>query len=145
METDIAGNGATVVIRYRLTLPEGVEGDATGENEDLTFVFGDGTLVSALEERLRGLSVGESARFEIPATEMVFGFPDDEKIQTLPRSDFEEQVDLVRNSLVSFDLPNGDEVLGIIQDVNDNEVVVDFNHPLIGRDFIFEVELVSVS
>jgi len=145
MGTEIAGDGATVVIRYRLTLPEGTEVDATGENEELTFVIGDGTLVSALEERLRGLSTGESARFEVPATEMAFGFPDDEKIQTLPRSDFVEQMDLAKNSLVSFDLPNGDEVLGVIQDVNDNEVVVDFNHPLIGRDFIFEVEVVSVS
>jgi predicted N-acetyltransferase YhbS len=42
-------------------------------------------------------------------------------------------------------LPNGDEAPGIVIDVDEGRVEVDFNHPLAGHEITFKVEILSVS
>ncbi len=142
--TSIA-TGTKVCLQFQLTLADGTLIDETGADEDLEFVVGDGTLAGGLEQRLLDLAAGAKVTFNVPADEAVFGQPDPEKFREVARSDFPESVEIGIGNVVAFDLPNGDEVLGVIQDADDENVTVDFNHPLVGRDFIFDVTIISVS
>jgi len=46
--------------------------------------------------------------------------------------------------VMSFTLPNGEELLGTVHTINEDNVGIDFNHPLVGRDFVFAVTILAV-
>ena len=54
-------------------------------------------------------------------------------------------MELERGMVVSFALPDGEEYPGMITEVGDIQVTVDFNHPLAGHEILFEVEILEVS
>lgn len=137
--------GSTVTLEFKLSLADGQVVESAGHDDPLQFEIGDQTLVEGLEQRLLGLSAGAGARFNIPAQEFVFGIHDDDKVLNVPRKEFADDMQLELGHIVTFDLPNGEEVLGTIRKLDDDDVEVDFNHPLVGRDFIFEVEIIDVA
>ena len=47
--------------------------------------------------------------------------------------------------MLSFSDAQNTELPGVVADFNDKEVTVDFNHPLAGKDIVFEVEIISVA
>ena len=46
--------------------------------------------------------------------------------------------------IIGFSTPAGDEVPGTVREVGDDTVLVDFNHPLAGREIIFDVKVLDV-
>ena len=62
----------------------------------------------------------------------------------MPRSEFPAEMQLEAGLIISFTTPSGEEVPGAIQEVKDDEVVVDFNHPLAGNEIIFDVEILEI-
>jgi len=47
--------------------------------------------------------------------------------------------------LIAFQLPDGEETAGLVLEVADGQVEVDFNHPLAGHEIRFSVEILSVA
>ncbi len=137
--------GTRVRLAFELRLVDGRVVDAAGEDEPLAFAIGDDTLMAGLETRLIGLSAGDERCFEIGAHEAVFGCPEADRIQDVARADFPDEVAPEVGNLIGFTLPNGEEVLGMIIANGDDRVTVDFNHPLIGRDFVFAVKVLEVA
>ena len=73
--------------------------------------------------------------------------PDPTQVHTMPRSAFQAEVGgeaLAPGVVHSFEAPSGDLLPATIVELREDEVDVDFNHPLAGRDLQFEVELLSV-
>jgi len=62
----------------------------------------------------------------------------------MARSDFPADLALETGQVLGFVMPSGEEVPGLIVSVSDTEVIVDFSHPLAGRDLIFDVEVLTV-
>ena len=62
----------------------------------------------------------------------------------MPRSEFPTEIQLEAGLIIGFTTPSGEEVPGAIQEIKDEEVVVDFNHPLAGHEVIFDVEILEV-
>lgn len=136
--------GARVRLHYRLALPDGKVIESSEGGEPLEFVVGAGELPEGLEARLIGLRAGECRRFEIAAWQNVFGDYDEERMQELDRSAFPEDFDVKPNTVMAFAMPSGEEIPGLIEAVGEETVRVDFNHPLIGRDFVYEVRILAV-
>jgi len=51
---------------------------------------------------------------------------------------------LEEGMIISFADANGAELPGVIKEVHDNLVIVDFNHPLAGKSLTFDVEILEV-
>ncbi|MDR9436084.1 MAG: FKBP-type peptidyl-prolyl cis-trans isomerase [Thiohalophilus sp.] len=137
------GPGSRVTMHFTLSLTDGTVADSTEEGEPMTFTMGDGTLIEGLEMVLYGLKVGSKQCLEIGPRD-TFGFPDEENIHTLPRSEFAAELPLEEGIILGFSTPSGEEVPGTIHEVRDEEVVVDFNHPLAGRPVVFDVEILAI-
>jgi len=137
------GPGSEVLMHFTLSLADGTVADSTRDGEPLRFVMGDGTLIEGLELVLYGLKVGDRQCLSIGPRD-AFGFPDKENIHTMPRDEFPAEMQLEAGMIVGFTTPSGEEVPGAIQEVNGDEVVVDFNHPLAGHEVIFDVEILEV-
>lgn len=143
---DVVVAGSAVSVAYTLSLADGTTVDVATHEEPFQFVVGDGAWVAGLEEVLIGMSAGERQHYLIAAEE-AFGLPAPEQIHTLPRSTFQAEVDgeqLAPGVVLSFEAPSGDLVPATIVALREDEVEVDFNHPLAGRDLQFEVEVITV-
>lgn len=137
------GPGSEVLMHFSLSLADGTVADSTNEGEPLRFVMGDGTLIEGLELVLYGLKQGDRQCLSIEPRD-AFGFPDEENIHTLPRSEFPADIQLEAGLIIGFTTPSGEEVPGAIREIREDEVVVDFNHPLAGNEIIFDVEILEI-
>lgn len=136
--------GTRVAIEYSLALEDGSVVETTDEAGALEFDIGDGTLIEGLENVLLGMKTGERQCLNLDPRE-AFGFRDETNIHHLPRGEFSEDMPLEPGLIIGFSTPSGDEVPGMVLKVMDEEVVVDFNHPLSGHTITFDVEVKSIS
>ena len=138
------GPGTVVTMHFKVTLKEdGMVADASEEGKPMTFTIGDGSLISGLEMAITGLKVGDKQSVELDPLN-AFGYHDAENVYHMPREEFSEDLPLDPGTIISFSTPSGDEIPGVIKEVVDDEVIVDFNHPLAGHDIIFAVEIVDI-
>jgi FKBP-type peptidyl-prolyl cis-trans isomerase SlpA len=136
-------SGSRITLHYTLRLADETVVDSTREGDPVTFTMGSGALIDMLESQLFGLHTGEHRRFEISAAESQVP-ASAEAIQVMARSDFPAELALETGQVLGFVMPSGEEVPGLIVSVSESEVVVDFSHPLAGRDLIFDVEILAV-
>jgi FKBP-type peptidyl-prolyl cis-trans isomerase SlpA len=112
-----------------------------------TLTVGDGQLAPALEGRLLGLGEGDERQFAFAPGE-AYGARQPDLVQTFSRALFDGQVEpgavVAPGEVVSFDLPQGGRVSGVLKSRDDRQVVVDFNHPLAGLPVQFNVRILGV-
>ena len=132
-----------VTLNFSLALETGEEVDSNFGGDPVSFVMGDGSLLPGFERRLLGMRPGDEAEFRIPPDEG-FGEPQDDNIQSIPRGDFDAEAPLEPGMLFTFADAAGGEVPGMVTEVTEDTVTVDFNHPLSGRTIHFKVRIEHV-
>jgi FKBP-type peptidyl-prolyl cis-trans isomerase SlpA len=132
------GEGTRVFLNFSVSLEDGSEVDTNFGGDPVDFVVGDGSLLPGFERRLFGMSAGQRQMFTVPP-EDAFGQPNDTNVQYLPRDQFDEETELNIGLVYSFADASGGELPGMIISFDDEEVTVDFNHPLAGRTILFDV------
>ncbi len=144
------GPGAHLTLHYRVALAAGgAEVISTFGGRPATLQMGSGQLAPALEQRLLGLAEGEEGRFEL-APDEAYGRRHAELVQSFQRALFDANADLVNEGpyepgdAVRFRGPGGEQVAGVIKSIDDERVVLDFNHPLADQAIVFEVRLLGV-
>ncbi|NVK36964.1 MAG: FKBP-type peptidyl-prolyl cis-trans isomerase [Gammaproteobacteria bacterium] len=136
--------GKQVQLHFALKLDDGQVVDSTFDRQPATLVVGDGNLPEGFEELIIGLEAGDKKSFVVPP-EKAFAQPNPNNIQHMKRSDFAADMDLEVGMVVSFADANNAELPGVIKQVEDNLVIVDFNHPLAGKALTFDVEILDVN
>lgn len=136
------GPGTKVTLTFSISLASGEEIDATGASP-AEFKVGDGKLLPGFENAMFGMVAGTKRCLEIPA-EAGFGMPQEDNRQRIKRSQFQSNMALSVGLMMSFADAQNTELPGVITAVSDDYVDVDFNHPLAGKDLIFDVQIISV-
>ena len=136
------GPGTKVELTFSLSLESGDVIDSTGD-KPAEFVVGDGKLLPGFEKALFGLHAGDEETFTLEP-EMAFGVPNEENIQRIKRSSFQTNMALTEGLMMSFSDAQNTELPGVIVSIDDQYVEVDFNHPLSGKNIIFEVAIKKV-
>ena len=130
--------GTRVYLNFSVSLEDGSVVDTNFGGDSVQLVIGDGSLLPGFERLLFGMAPGERHTFVVPP-ENAFGQPNDNNVQYLPRKHFDDDADLEIGLLFSFADASGGELPGMIVAFDDDEVTVDFNHPLSGRSILFDV------
>ena len=134
--------GTSVTLHFSLALENGHIVDSNFEGNPATFSVGDGNLLPGFESSLLGLEVGDEREFII-SPENAFGQHNAQNVQAVDRGNFEES-ELEVGSILSFQ--NGDgELPGVIIAFEEDQVMVDFNHPLSGKNIVFQVKIVEIT
>jgi FKBP-type peptidyl-prolyl cis-trans isomerase SlpA len=134
--------GTKVTLHFALVLEDGDVIDSNFETVPATFTVGDGNLLPGFESTLIGLENGDEREFTIPPEE-AFGQHNPQNVQRVDRSNFDQQ-ELEVGAMFSFQ--NGDgELPGVIIEFEDEEILVDFNHPLAGKNIIFQVKIMDIT
>lgn len=132
-----------VGLHFELKLSDGNIVDSTFEQQPAQFEFGDGQLPDGFQSFLVGLQAGDAQEFTVPP-EKAFGMPNPNNEQRFKRSDFAKDMELEAGLVISFADANQSELPGVVKSFDDDEVIVDFNHPLAGESLSFRVEILSV-
>lgn len=141
--TTTISNTSKVTLQFEIRLDNGDVVDSTFEKAPATFVMGDGSLFTGFERKLIGLAAGERATFDIQPEEG-FGQPNPNNIQTFKRSQFDKDMEIVPGMVFSFADAQNTELPGVVKQVTDTFVDVDFNHPLAGKTLAFDVLIHAV-
>ncbi|HOK61779.1 MAG: peptidylprolyl isomerase [Tenuifilum sp.] len=129
-----------VSISYELKV-DGDLIDAAQADNPLVFLYGHGQLLPLFEDNIKDLAEGDSFEFMIPSKDG-YGEVNDQAIVELPKEIFvidgelQEDLLVIGNRLPMRD-SEGNALDGTVVEVTDNSVVMDFNHPLAGKDLYF--------
>jgi len=138
----IKEENSVVGIEYELTEAGGSEVlDSNKGGEPLEFIIGKGQLIPGLEKALVGMNAGDTADILVKAEE-AYGLRDEEAVQELPREQF-EGIELEKGMSLYGQGENGETIQVNVVDFDDKTVKVDFNHPLAGKDLMFNVKVIS--
>lgn len=141
---------AHVTVSYELRL-NGVDGEMveqTEANAPLEFVFGAGKMLEMFEQKLEGMVAGDEFNFELKAEE-AYGELNPNAVVDLPKNIFEANGKVEDGLLeVGNQIPmqdsHGNRLTGIVLEVEDETVKMDFNHPLAGEDLFFSGKVLNV-
>lgn len=137
------GPGTKVTLHFSLTLSNGDVIDSNFERDPATFTVGDGSLLIGFEKAIFGMQEGDRETFLIKPEEG-FGQRNPNNIQEIPRNQFSEDIELSEGLMLSFADAQKTELPGVVQRFDDERVIVDFNHPLAGRDILFDVAILQI-
>ncbi len=144
IDESLVGKASRVTLHFSLSLEGGSMIDSNFDQAPPTLNIGDGNLPLGFEDYLLGMTVGQKASFTV-LPEKAFGQHNPSNVQHVKRNSFAADMDLSEGLVVSFADANRGELPGVIQSIGDDEVTVDFNHPLAGKALIFKVEIVAVN
>jgi peptidylprolyl isomerase len=139
--------GSVVKVQYKGTLADGTVFDTTEDKEPLTFLVGANQVIPEFEKQVTSLKPGQSKTFQIKAKE-AYGDPDPQKVITLPKDEKFSDIELKEGAVIFANnkAPNGQVVqtpMRVVKIEGEN-VTLDYNHPLAGKDLKFEVTLVDI-
>jgi FKBP-type peptidyl-prolyl cis-trans isomerase 2 len=134
----------TVKVHYTGKLADGQVFDTSEGKEPLAFTLGQGSLIPGFEKGLIDMKLNEKKTINI-AKDDAYGDPREDLIIEVPKSELpQEMTPEVGMGLVSR-TPEGQEMNLMVVEVREETVVLDGNHPLAGRDLIFDLEVVEIS
>jgi len=144
------GRNKFVTLSYELRA-NSAEGEVVEKTESaspLGFVFGAGKMLEMFENKLEGLAKGSAFDFELKAEE-AYGEINPNAIVEIPKNIFEVegQIDgdlLTVGNNVPMQDAHGNRLSGIVLEVGDEKVKMDFNHPLAGDTLFFKGEVIEV-
>jgi len=142
-ENALVNGDSKITIHFSLTLADGTPVDGTADGEPMTFSMGDGTMISAFEDMILGMAIGERRQSSMEPRE-TFGYPDEANHHWLEKEKFDGFGELSEGLMVDFDTPSGDHLPGVIMEIQEQQILVDFNHPLAGHEVIFTVEVLKI-
>jgi FKBP-type peptidyl-prolyl cis-trans isomerase SlpA len=137
------GPGTEVTLHFAVKLEDGSVVDSTFDNKPAIFTVGDKNLLDGFEKVLYGMAAGDKDSFTL-LPEQGFGQHNPNNVQAIPRESFALDVELEEGLMLSFADANNKELPGLVVGYTDDTVTVDFNHPLAGRNLVFDVEIIDV-
>ncbi len=137
------GAATQVTLHFAIKLDNGDVVDSTFDKEPATFTVGDGSLLPGFEQALYGLKAGDKRSLPI-GPEQGFGQGNPQNIQVMPRAQFAD-MELSEGLLIIFNDAANAELPGVVKAFDANQVTIDFNHPLAGKDLTFDVEIIDVA
>ncbi|MFO7758786.1 MAG: peptidylprolyl isomerase [Roseovarius sp.] len=137
-------SGDTVRVHYKGTLTDGQTFDSSEGRDPLEFTVGSGQIIPGLEAAVEGMTVGDKKTVEVPV-DQAYGQPDPNAQQAVPRGDIPEDIPLDLGTQLQVQTPQGQVMPVTVVEVTDEQVVLDANHPLAGKDLTFAIEVVEIT
>lgn len=133
----------TVKVHYTGKLTDGQIFDTSEGKEPIEFTLGEGRLIPGFEKGLLNMKLNEKKTLNI-AKEDAYGEVNAQLIQEVAKKDLPQDMEpQVGMGLVSK-APDGSEMNLMVVEVKEDAIIIDGNHPLAGRDLVFDIEVVAI-
>jgi len=119
-----------------------VEGnDQYSDKDPLDVELGKGMLIPGFEKGLQGMKEGDTKTITI-SSEDAYGPVQDDRLQEVEKSFVPDTVK--EGEMLQSQSEEGPMTV-TVKEVKEKTVVLDANHPLAGKDLVFELEVVAIS
>jgi len=133
-----------VTLDYVLQLDDGQEIDRSDDLNPFEFLQGRGQIIPGLEKALVGMHVGDNKKVVIAPSDG-YGEFDPENFDTVSRDAFPPDLDLQEGEELQMRDTESDRVFqATVSEIHDENVKLDFNHPLAGETLIFRVKIAGL-
>jgi FKBP-type peptidyl-prolyl cis-trans isomerase SlyD len=134
--------GRRVKIDYNLMINSQPVENTHGK-EPLEFMVGGGNVIPGLENQMLGMKVGDEKKI-IVAPQEAYGIVDPAAFKEVPKSSMPTDAELKPGLVVEVEDPQGGFFPGVVWEVREESVVINFNHPLAGQTLEFDVRVVDI-
>ena len=136
-------DGSVVKFNYTLYV-DGQVADTSEGKEPLEYTHGSGMIIPGLEAAMVGLKEGEEKHVEVAAAQ-AYGEANPQAIVEVPKKNVAEGTDIQAGMVLQLQTEAGQTINGIVQEIKDETLVMNFNHPLAGKNLVFDVKVVSIN
>jgi FKBP-type peptidyl-prolyl cis-trans isomerase 2 len=136
-------SGDTIKIHYSGRLTDGTPFDSSAGRSPLEFTVGSGSVIKGFDMGVQGMSVGDKKTIEIPFLD-AYGPEDPSMIIEFPADRLPEDLTPEVGMQLNMNNAEGQQFPVVITGITEEFIVLDANHPLAGKDLIFELELVEI-
>ena len=134
--------GDKVQVHYTGTLNDGTVFDSSEGREPLEFTIGEGQIIPGFENGIKEMKLNQEKTIKINP-ENAYGERNNQLIISIPRDKFPKEIEV--NGRLALKGPQGQNIPAVIKEINDNDVKIDLNHPLAGKELTFKVKVVGIN
>ena len=138
-----AKQGDTVKVHYTGKLEDGTVFDSSLDREPLQFKIGEKAVIEGFEQMVSGMNPGDKKTQTIPAAQ-AYGHYSEELLLEIARQELPKDLDPQIGQILEGSKQDGERVAFKVKDVSEETVTLDANHPLAGKNLVFEIELVEI-
>jgi FKBP-type peptidyl-prolyl cis-trans isomerase SlyD len=138
----IVADDVVVSIEYSLTV-DGEIVDSSEENEPLEYLQGYQNIIPGLEREMAGMKIGDSKSVKVKPKDG-YGELDPDALIEIPRSEFPKDFDLKPGVDLQLQNQEGELLNAVVVAVTGDQVKLDLNHPLAGKELFFKVKVVDL-
>ncbi len=140
---NITKKGDTVQVHYTGKLTTGEIFDSSEGREPLQFEVGAGQMIPGFDKGVEGMAIGDKKTINIIPAE-AYGERVDDHVIPFPKQNIPEGMELEVGQSLQLSDPMGNPVPVVVQEIKEDVVLLDANHPLAGKELVFDVEMVSI-
>jgi len=135
-------DGRVVSVAYTLKDADGAVLDSSDSSGPMRYLHGSGTTLPGLEKALVGLEPGDKVVAEVPCAE-AFGERDESRMLEVPRQQMPAEAEV--GAVVTAVNQQGQSMNLLVIHLDDEIARLDGNHPLAGKDLVFDLEVLDVA
>ena len=138
----VVEKGKMVIFDYTLTVNNEQMETSIGK-KPLEFVVGDKNVIPGLENGLMGMHVGEEKLITVESKD-AYGAIDPKALKEFPKSSMPKGAEPKVGMVLQAQAPDGESFPATIAEIKGDKVVLDFNHPLAGKQLKFQVKVLNI-
>lgn len=134
--------GDKIKVHYTGTLSDGTVFDSSDGKQPLEFTIGESQVIKGFENEIKNMKLNEEKTIKIKAKD-AYGEIDEKLVANIPRNKFPPEIQAGGHLLLKG--PEGQRIPAVIKEVKDDEVIIDLNHSLAGKDLNFKVKIIAIN
>jgi peptidylprolyl isomerase len=138
-----AKSGNQVKVHYHGRLQDGTTFDSSEGRSPLEFEVGAGQVIKGFDDGVLGMKQGDKKTIHIRVEE-AYGEKSEDMIIEFPKDQFPPDMKPEVGMQLNLRGQDGRNFPVVISEIKDDAVVLDGNHPLAGKDLIFDIEMVEI-
>lgn len=111
--------------------------------QPMEYTHGEPRIIPGLEKELKGMKAGDTKRVIVEPAE-AYGELDQKGFKIVPLDQFPPDFKAEVGRVIAVKTEEGRDIASTIWEVRENELVLNFNHPLAGKTLNFDIKIVSV-
>ncbi len=134
--------GSKAKFDYTLTV-DGKVADTSAGRGPLEYTHGEGMIIPGLDKELLGMKVGDKKTVTVKPEEG-YGLVLQEAIKRVPKDAISNANELKVGDMVGAS-NGGHTFRAVVKEIGEKEITLDFNHPLAGKELVFDVEIKEIN
>ena len=136
--------GNSVKVHYTGKLKTGEVFDSSEDRDPIEFEIGKQQMIPGFENAVVGMEAGGTKTVEIDSGD-AYGDINDELFIEVPKSELPDDISPKVGMQLQVQQQSGKQVPVQISEVKESSITLDANHPLAGKDLVFDIEVVEIN